>query len=125
MQQWMPDAKYAPLSDSSSDSDSDSDSDESMDGRRQLTPRSKMELTEVFTWMTVWVMIIFAVYSSEVRCACASVASGASCRAQIACTLCSLRTAPSCGIMRNHCSSSFPSRSGAASFHSNALVLPI
>eukprot|EP01043_Picozoa_sp_COSAG02_P087538 COSAG02_NODE_24799_length_677_cov_1.147059_1_plen_84_part_10 len=65
VQQWMSDAKYAPLSDSSSDSDSDSDSDsgESMDGRGQSTTRSKMELTEVFTWMTLWVMIIFAVYS--------------------------------------------------------------
>ena len=104
MQQWMPDAKYAPLSDSSSDSDSDSDSDESMDGRGQSTPRSKMELTEVFTWMTLWVMIIFAVYSSEVRRACASVMSGAPCRSQSLCTSRSLRTAPSCGITRNRCS---------------------
>ena len=70
----MSDGTYARLpegegleggSGSSSDSDSDSDSD--------ATPaRPKMELTEVFTWMTVWVMIIFAVYSSEVRCMCMS-----------------------------------------------------
>ena len=65
----MSDGAYARLSEgedqgsggsSSNSSDSDSDSD--------ATPaRPKMELTEVFTWMTVWVMIIFAVYSSEVR----------------------------------------------------------
>jgi hypothetical protein len=41
-----------------------------------------------------------------------------------ACIPRSRRTAPSCGITRNRCSLSSPSRSGATSFHSNSPPLP-
>ena len=89
VQQPMSDAKYARLSDSSSDSSdsdsSDSESESESVDRRQSQARPRMELTEVFTWMTVWVMIIFAVYSSDVRCTSASATVGARCRAQSLC----------------------------------------
>ena len=72
----MAGSQYAPLPDgedvgdsSSEDSDSGSESSSEDDEGPEPKGRSKMEFTEVFTWMTVWVMIIFAVYSSEVRAA--------------------------------------------------------
>ena len=55
---------FSDSSDSEGDGDSDSD-----DGGSQGTGymRKRTDFTEVFTWLTVWIMIIYFVYSSEAR----------------------------------------------------------